>query len=272
MEKLSSAHIAEFQQIVWNFFKANRRQMPWRVAEPDGSFDPYKILVSEMMLQQTQVARVIPKFEEFLKRFPTIEALVAASLGDVLRVWQGLGYNRRVKYLHFAAQALVTQSKPWRYEDLVALTGVGSSTAAAVLVYAHNQPLLFVETNIRTVFIHHFFKDQTGVTDRDILELLEQTLDQARSREFYWALMDWGTYLKTTVGNLAKQSKHYTKQSSFAGSRRAVRGQVIRLLAGGEQTLAELKAHIQDERLRSVLVDLSKEKLIRQTAKRYHLA
>ncbi len=160
MQKLSKQVVTDFQTEVTRQGQGHFREMPWRAAEADGSFDPYKILVSELMLQQTQVARVVPKFTEFVAKFPTLEALANASLGDVLKAWQGLGYNRRAKYLHSAAQALISKEAPWKCEDLVALAGVGPNTAGAVLAYAYNQPVLFVETNVRSVFIHHFFNGQ----------------------------------------------------------------------------------------------------------------
>lgn len=272
MAQLTRTQIGDFREILWGCFEAHRRDMPWRVPEPDGNFDAYKILVSEMMLQQTQVARVVPKFTEFVAKFPALEDLAAASLGDVLKAWQGLGYNRRAKFLHAAAQALISKEAPWKREDLVVLTGIGPNTAGAILAYAYNQPVTFIETNIRTVFIHHFFQDQTGVSDADIRPLIEQTLDYNKPREWFWALMDYGAFLKSTVGNVNTSSKNYAKQSKFSGSRRQIRGHVIRLLADKAQTLAELQIQITDERLESVLADLCQEKLIHRAADRYQLA
>ncbi len=262
-----------FQQTAWDYYVAHgRHDLPWRVSQPDGSFDPYKILVSEFMLQQTQVLRVIPKFAEFLKQFPTIETLAESTLAEVLSAWSGLGYNRRAKYLYNAAQTLISKEAPWKYEDLVACKGVGPNTAAAVLVYSYNQPLVFIETNIRTVYIHHFFHDQQGVADSDILALAQQMLDRQNPREWYWALMDYGLYLKQSIGNLNKLSKHYTKQSRFTGSRRQIRGRVIRLLVERPMSQADLASAISDERLLPVLDDLRREGLIRRRTQQYELA
>jgi A/G-specific adenine glycosylase len=262
----------EFLETLWDFYAQHGRELPWRRPEPDDTFDPYKVMVSELMLQQTQVARVIPKYSEFLGRFPTTLALAQAELGDVLRVWQGLGYNRRAKFLYQAAKSVRDLSHfPDTLEELVRLPGVGANTAGAILAYAYNQPALFIETNVRTVYIHHFFADKADIPDRSIRALLEQTLDHENPRQFYWALMDYGSHLKATVGNLNKASRHYTRQPMFNGSRRQLRGAVIRMLGGGDKTTAELHLVISDERLESVLYDLVSEGLVRQSGRRYTL-
>ncbi len=263
----------QFLETVWGYYvQSGRKELPWRTPEPDGNFDLYKIMVSELMLQQTQVSRVVPKYHEFLTQFPTVHHLAEAELGDVLRAWQGLGYNRRARYLWQAAQ-IVDNLKhfPIAAEELVKLPGIGINTAGAITAYVYNAPVTFIETNIRTVYIHHFFADQVDVSDKEILLLVAQTLDLENPREFYWALMDYGTYLKATVGNVNKISKHYTKQSRFVGSRRQVRGQVIRALGAGAQTVDELQKVITDERLLAVLSELINEGMVQQSGGQYHL-
>lgn len=219
----------KFVETVWEYYKRHgRRSLPWRNTK-----NPYRILVSEVMLQQTQVERVIPKYREFLKQFPTVYALRDASLGDVLRVWQGLGYNRRAKMLHECAQDVVKKYRgltPTTYEALVELSGVGPYTAGAVLAFAYNIPTPIIETNIRTVFIHHFFRGKNNIADTEIVQLIERTLDSENPREWYYALMDYGAHLKQTIGNQNTRSKHHVKQSAFKGSEREVRGAVMRLL------------------------------------------
>lgn len=294
--QLEHQQVAAFQESVWGAYRAyGRPDLPWRLPSADGSFDPYHIMVSELMLQQTQVARVVPKYTMFLRQFPTVQALAAASLGDVLRAWQGLGYNRRAKYLWQAAQKVAEGRRfPATLQELVRLPGIGPNTAGAVLAYAYDQPVVFVETNIRTVYIHHFFADRTDVSDKEIAQLVAQTLPAKQGKEqpetsaspkpgamrktiglshrdFYWALMDYGTHLKTTIGNLNKASKHYAKQSKFHGSRRQLRGQVIRLLGERPLPLADLSAAVPDERLQSVLDDLVREGLVRQNQTVYGL-
>lgn len=264
------AETTKFNEILWAHYAAHgRHDLPWRQPEADGTFDPYKVLVSELMLQQTQAARVVPKFHEFLMKFPTSKSLAGAPLGEVLKLWSGLGYNRRAKFLWQAAQMVEQDYEsvfPSTLQPLVQLPGVGKNTAGAILAYAFNEPVVFIETNVRTVYIHHFFHDQTNIPDALIAKKLTATLDHEHPREFYWALMDYGSYLKQTVGNLSRHSKSYAKQSTFAGSRRQVRGQVLRVLASSSQTDQELAALINDERLPSVLADLQQEGLIRRRA------
>lgn len=270
---LSPSAVKKFQVLVMDYYvRRGRHDLPWRQPEADGSFNPYKILVSEIMLQQTQVSRVIPKFHEFLKQFPAVTALAEAPLGQVITVWSGLGYNRRAKYLQQAAQYIVGEYEGQIPNDdtkLVKLPGVGKNSAGAIWAYAFNGPAVFVETNIRTVYIHHFFGNKTGIPDKAITELIEQTLDRDEPRRFYWALMDYGSHLKSTVGNLNKLSKSYVPQSSFVGSRRQVRGQVLKALAAGP--LAPEAFAISDARLPAVLQELSREGLIHFRGGRYRL-
>ncbi len=257
----------EFQKTVWDFYEAHKRAMPWR-DQPT----PYYVVVSELMLQQTQVPRVLPKFAEFIARFPDFAELAAAPLGDVLATWSGLGYNRRAKFLWQLAQQ-VSGELPNTMEELVKLPGVGPNTAGAILAYVYNEPVVFVETNIRTVFIHHFFADQqTDVTDAQIRELVAKTLPADNSREWYWALMDYGAHLKAKNGRRITNVHNYKTQSRFAGSRRQIRGQVLKLLVGSTSlSTAELQAVITDERLQSVVADLAREQLIAGTPAGWHL-
>lgn len=262
----------EFYKVLWGRYELHgRHDLPWRKPESNGAYDPYKVLVSELMLQQTQVSRVIPKYVAFLQRFPTVHALARADLGDVLRAWQGLGYNRRAKFLWQAAQAVVQLSDfPKTYDELVCLPGVGPNTAGAILAYTYNLPTIFVETNIRTVYIHHFARDAQNVSDSFIRDCLQRTIDVDRPREFYWALMDYGSWLKTSVRNNAK-SAHYVKQSPFDGSRRQVRGKVLRHLANRPLSPEELQHCIDDPRLTTVLAELVAERMIRYTGGQYCL-
>ena len=204
------------------------REMPWR-DEP--TF--YNVLVSEIMLQQTQVARALTKFDEFMTRFESIEELAQASLADVLQVWQGLGYNRRAKYLHEAAKSIVSKGIPNTKALCIELPGVGENTAGAIMAYVYSQPAIFIETNIRTVYLHHFFADQDAVSDARLRERVASTLDQQYPREFYWALMDYGSWLKANGVRNGAASKHYVKQSPLKGSVREMRGQIIRSLTLG---------------------------------------
>ena len=272
------AAISSFQETVQQHYALyGRHDLPWRLPEHGGTFDPYKILVSEIMLQQTQVSRVIPKYQEFLKRFPDVETLARAPLGDVLRVWNGLGYNRRAKFLWQAARTVQHEFGgvfPEQTSELTHLPGVGKNTAGAVAAYAFDKPAVFIETNIRTAFIYHFFLDRTAVSDSEILALVGAALPaegDGQYREWYWALMDYGSFLKQSAKNLNKLSKSYNKQSPFEGSRRQVRGKVIRLLSKKPHSKAALGREIADERLESVLSDLVNEGLIVKAGGMYDL-
>ena len=268
------ADIAAFRALVLDYYRQHgRHDLPWRQPEPDGSFDPYKIVVSERMLQQTQVPRVIPKFLSFTQAYPSFAKLAVAPLADVLRQWSGLGYNRRAKFLLQTAQVVRSQHSgalPNDQQELMALPGIGTNTAGAIRAYAFNEPVVFIETNVRTVFIHHFFGDAEKVSDRELLPLIEASLPQD-AREWYWALMDYGTHIKQTVGNASKSSSSYTKQSRFEGSKRQVRGKVLKLLAEGPYTLAQLEQVINDERLEAVLAELQSEGFIEQVGAYYQL-
>jgi A/G-specific adenine glycosylase len=238
--------------------------MPWRT-----DHSPYFVLISEIMLQQTQVSRVIPKFEAFVQRFPDIATLAQATLGEVLQLWSGLGYNRRAKFLWQAAQALERDYAgviPSTLTELVKLPGVGKNTAGAVMVYAHNEPVVFIETNIRTVYFHHFFEDSDApVSDMELRELVEMTIDTEHPRQWYWALMDYGSFLKKTAGGRLTQSRQYKKQSPLAGSLREMRGKILKVLSLGEQSETTLFAAVEgDDRFTPALDALQKEGMIQQ--------
>lgn len=263
-----------FLETLWDYYGKNARDLPWRLPDSHGNFDAYKIMVSEFMLQQTQVSRVVEKYQTFLGVFPDVQALAAAPLREVLAQWSGLGYNRRAKFLHEAAQQICCMHNgtiPETMDELTALPGIGTNTAGAIMAYAFNRPVVFIETNIRTVYIHHFFADDEHVTDQQIVTYLEKTLDHEQPREFYWALMDYGSYLKSKVGNRSRQSAHYYRQSRFEGSARQLRGEVLRQLMVESRTLRQLKTVIQDDRLDAVLNGLKNDGLILQKKHKWQL-
>lgn len=261
---------AEFQNLIRRRGRELYRDMPWR-----RDTRPYYVLVSELMLQQTQVPRVIPKFEAFIAEFPDIEALAKASLADVLRQWSGLGYNRRAKYLYEAAKQVLAEyggEMPNDYEQLKKLPGIGPGTAGAIRAYAFNQPVVFIETNVRTVYFHCFFEPSEKVSDAQLMPLVAATIDRGNPREFYWALMDYGTWLKQHARPSTSQSLHYKKQSKFKGSVREVRGQIVRVLGEGGVPLVELKTRVTiDERFTPALEGLLSDGLIVKTNNIFHL-
>lgn len=223
--------------------KSGRHDLPWRK-----TYDPYKILVSEVMLQQTQVERVIPYYEAFIKKYPTASRLAAAPLPRVLAAWQGLGYNRRAKFLLGAARAIAAKGFPKKIEDIEALPGVGRYTARAVAAFAFNKPAAFVETNIRTVIFHHYgdLFIHGPVTDIELLPLVEDMLKRSRMRprDFYAAMMDYGAHLKRQGVRLNAQSAHYKKQGKFEGSTRELRGAILRELVRHHATIGVLCTRI----------------------------
>jgi len=262
MKNLSPEKLASFRYFIWAFYEKEGRIFEWRNVD-----NPYYVMVSEIMLQQTQTYRVEPKYRAFIEEFPDIEALAQASLRDVLGMWQGLGYNRRGKFLHQAAQRVMQEYNgilPNDPEVLVTFTGIGKNTAGSICAFAFNKPTVFIETNIRTVFIHSFFKDQDAVHDSMIMPLVEQTIDHNNPREWYYALMDYGVYLKKMFPNPSRRSKHHAVQSKFEGSDRQIRGAIIRALierpALSEKELSIICNH--DARVSTIVKQLEEEQLI----------
>jgi A/G-specific adenine glycosylase len=230
-----------FRAVVWEHFHANRRDMPWRDVD-----DPYAVLVSEVMLQQTQVARVMERYRDWLEAFPTPEALAAAPLSAVLERWQGLGYNRRAVALKRTAEHIVGRFGGTLPRDAVALRslpGVGPVTAAAVLNYAFRQPTPFIETNVRSVFLDHFFPAAEEVPDSVLMPLVEATWDRDDPRGWGYALMDYGVFLKRSGANPSRRSRHHTRQGPFEGSKRQKRAGLLRAVLAEPGRPSEAYAH-----------------------------
>jgi A/G-specific adenine glycosylase len=243
--------------------------MPWRVSRT-----PYRVLVSEMMLQQTSVARVMPRYSAFLRRFPSFRRLAASSVREVLEAWKGLGYNRRALALHESARQIASDYHgrlPRTVEALTGLPGVGHATAAAVIVYTFNIPLVFIETNVRRVFLHTYFKDQENVPDSLIVPLVEKTLDRGNPRQWYYALMDYGAALSMGRQNANRRSSRYRVQSRFEGSHRQLRGKILSvIIEKGSASLPQIQAATgADPRLPRALEELEKEGFLRVSAGRY---
>lgn len=241
---------SDFIKEIYAYYKTHRRSFPWREC-----ISPYRVLVSEIMLQQTQAPRVVAKYNEFIKKFPSLKKLNEASTKDVLSAWQGLGYNRRALYLKSITKI------PKTYEELVELPGIGPNTAGSILAFAYNIPHPFIETNIRSVYIHFFFKNKEKVDDKEIMELIKETLDQKNPREWYYALMDYGAMLKKTA-NPSLKSKHYKKQSPFKGSHREKRGKVLKILLEKPDKLLKYK---------NIAEELLKEGFIKKVNEVYYI-
>ena len=209
------------------------RDLPWRRTR-----DPYAIWLSEVMLQQTQVSRVDGRWQRWLERFPSIDALAAADAADVLEEWQGMGYNRRALSLLRAAQVVADDGgvMPSDTNRLVALPGIGPATAAGIRAFAFDLPGVYLETNVRTVFLHELYPDASSVPDRELVPLVEATCPPDASdpcddpRTWYYALLDYGAYLKRTVPNPSRRSSTHVRQSRFEGSHRQKRAMMVRIV------------------------------------------
>lgn len=263
---------SEFKGQVKAHYRKHGRKLPWRETS-----EPYRIVVSEIMLQQTQVDRVIPKYLDFIARFPDFNALAKASKPQVLRQWQGLGYNRRGLYLKKIAEIVVKDHGGILPKDPGALStfpGIGKATAASVAAFAYNIPTPFIETNVRSVYLHSFFPGKSGVRDAELWPFIESTLDRKNPREWYWALMDYGTYLKKNNPNPSRKSAHHTKQPKLKGSLREARGAVLRILGKKRSTEKELieTSGIEDGRIELALGALTKEGFITEKNGIYSLA
>jgi len=262
-----------FRKTIRQYFKKYGRDFPWRKTR-----NPYHILVSEIMLQQTQVERVTVKFEQFISAFPDFASLAQAQLHAVLSVWQGLGYNRRAIALQRIAQTVTADWDgilPSSVDLLIKLPGIGHATASAVAAFAFGKPSIFIETNIRRVFIHFFYHDRDNVMDSEILPIVEKTLDRSDPRRWYSALMDYGAMLKKQLQNPNRKSAHYQKQSPFQGSKREIRGMVLKAVLEkpyiSESTLQKT-LNRNPEQIMTVLQDLQNEGFIQKQGKRFFIA
>jgi len=233
--------IPSFQKHILDWYHKNQRDLPWRKTR-----DPYNILISEVMSQQTQLSRVVPKYEVWMKKFPTVQDLAQSSVAEVLEYWSGLGYNRRALNLKKAAEKIVREFNgvfPQTEKELTSLPGIGKYTARAVLCFAFDEQVTVVDTNVRKVILTQFFNNSgeggnskilqisdaeitplSRITDSEINEIAEQLLPKGKAYEWNQALMDYAASV------LKKEKIPIPKQSKFIGSHRYYRGQILKLL------------------------------------------
>lgn len=265
--------IKKFHQCIWDYYEVNRRSFVWRE-----EITPYYVVISELMLQQTQAFRVVEKFNFFVRLFSSFEVLANAPFALVLAAWKGLGYNRRARYVQQIAQCIVEKYGGQLPADPLVLEtfpGIGPATARSIVVFTYNKPEVFIETNIRAVFIHHFFKLQQDVSDRDIVSLVAKTLDYNNPREWYYALMDYGVMLKKQFKNPVRRSAHYTVQSRFVGSNRQLRGKLLDVLLKCAQVshadIYGLLPDWQPAQIDTALEQLIAERFIKDSSNFYSL-
>lgn len=261
----SEEAITSFRAKVWEHYRTAARPMPWR-----SNTDPYWILVSEIMLQQTQVPRVLNHFPRFVERFPSLRDLSEASLFAVVETWQGLGYNRRARFLHQTAGIIVREHDgvlPDEPDTLVTFPGIGRNTAGSIVAFAYNRPVVFIETNIRRAVLHEFFPDEQDVPDARVMPVVAQSLDVERPREWYWAFMDYGAFVKSVVENPNRRSREYQRQAPFRESNREARGAILRVLTDRGMVAAEEVPSftgLSAERISRALSTLVRDGLVRR--------
>lgn len=263
----------EFVADILDSYHDHGRSFPWRETD-----DPYCILLSEVMLQQTQTGRVLDKYGEFLSLWPDFRSLAEAPFDELLSHWRGLGYNRRA----LALQRTAKESERWDWtlppnEDLLlSLPGVGPSTAAAIRAFSYHLPAIYLETNIRRVMIASFHKDEEDVPDAILREDLSRLLPLVEDvKEWYYALMDRGVELRTTEREANHRSRSYHKQSPFEGSNRQVRGLLIHLLSEeGERDRETILSQIPFSREQglSALASLVRDSLVEEREERYRIS
>ena len=261
--QLTEDETALFRDRILAYYASSARDFPWRTTS-----DPYHILLSEIMLQQTQAERVLPKYLDFIDRWPGWSELAAAPFPEVLKAWKGLGYNRRAIALKEIALKVMQNyggTLPEGEKDLRTLPMVGPATAAAVMAFARQKPALYLETNIRRVLIYYFFDGADGVHDRELYAVLEQVQDHRDPRRWYYALMDYGVFLKSRIRNPNRRSAHYSRQQQFADSDRQVRGQILTVLTEqGAAAESELLTRLPfpEEQVQRCLAALVKERFL----------
>ena len=236
---------ASFVRLVYERGADLYRDLPWRNID-----DAYGVLVSEVMLQQTQVTRVEKYWSRWMELFPTVDSLAAADTALVLDKWQGLGYNRRALALKRACETCARDFGgvlPHSYDGLVALPGIGPATAAGIISFAYDEPAVYIETNVRSVFLHELFPDTEGVSDKELRPYVQDSCPKQDVRRWYYALLDYGAHLKKQTANPSRRSKHYARQSAFEGSRREKRSFILKqVLAAPEGTNVDEVRHALD--------------------------
>ena len=254
--------IPKFQKTILGWYAENRRDLPWR-----RTHNPYRIMVSEVMLQQTQVSRVLPKYKEFLQAFPNPKALAASNDAKLLKIWSGLGYWRRARFLKEACKKIEIDFNgkfPESTQRLRTLPGIGPYTAGAISCFAFGNNEPFIDTNIRRVYLHFFFQDKTDIPDSEIMPLAQKAIANQDPREWHWALFDYGAMVLKDK-KINRKSRHYNKQSKFTGSFRSYRAKLLRhvLAQSGQSMPVSIAIDFLEDLLRQDERDYSPQEIIK---------
>ncbi|MEZ5360719.1 MAG: Fe-S cluster assembly protein HesB [Candidatus Zixiibacteriota bacterium] len=262
MTAVTTRQIAAFRRKIWRFYKTHCRDLPFR-----NTTDPYHITVSELMLQQTQVERVIPKYLAWIKKWPNWASLANASTKAILAAWSGLGYNRRALHLHKLARVVTDDfggQLPTERDALQKLPGIGPYTAGAILIFAYNKNIVTIDTNIRRVLLYEL-KLPVTLPKRELEQVALTVLPHGRSRDWHNALMDYGALaLPRNMNDIPPESK----QSKFEGSLRQIRGEIVRRLTEIDQIDMRSVAGSMDRSLEDVqkaALALAKDGLVEVT-------
>lgn len=256
----------QFHQKIFSWWDENRRTFPWRETT-----DPYLIMVSEIMLQQTQASQVSSKYSEFVEKFPTAKKLAIASKADILTIWSGLGYNRRALWLQEAARTISELGDfPQTPEELIKLKGIGAYAARSILIFAFNFDIATVDTNIRRILIaENFAYEETS--EKQLFEIATELLPLGKSRDWHNALMDYGaTFLTSRKAGISPTSKHIC----FKGSDREKRGQILKfVLENKEASISDLRKLLRTNKahLDAILEKMIKEGLLTKTEGNYYV-
>ena len=266
MAEINSLKIQTFQKKIFDWWADNKRDLPWRHTE-----DPYNIMVSEIMLQQTQVSRTIDKYLAFINKFPSFEVLANVSTTEVLKMWSGLGYNRRALWLQEAAKQInIMDSFPRIPESLIKIKGIGPYTSRSILIFTFNQDLATIDTNIRRILIAEDFATEE-TTEKELFEIADQIYPRGKSRDWHNALMDYGSLVVTTRKTGIKP---ITKQPKYKKSGRYYRGQIVKYLTENEKATKKTltkKCNIPVEQEEKIIDSLLRDSLIIKTKTHYHL-
>ncbi|MCG3221721.1 MAG: Fe-S cluster assembly protein HesB [Candidatus Heimdallarchaeota archaeon] len=264
--KIKNDRIISFQDKIFSWWKDNRREFPWRETT-----NPYFIMVSEIMLQQTQASRVVQKYLEFIERFPDMQSLSNSSQSDLLKLWSGLGYNRRALWLQEAVREILNLEEfPQTPKQLQILKGIGPYSARSVLIFAFNFDIATVDTNIRRILISEGFASEE-TSEKDLLKIAEQLLPTDKSRDWHNALMDYGSIVLTASKTGIKPT---SQQGKFKGSEREKRGKILKFLLDNESATIEKLNNITNSsknQLEPILDKMVKDGLIKKFKDKYKI-